>query len=105
MSLGDNVDVEGAPMVAQSIYTIVQTIVGRKPEGVKVSTNCNHEVWVKDGKVYMANDDDGWYVQEFSSPSQIDAFIKVLESARDECFRQTPLAPDTATPSEAGESS
>ena len=29
MSLGDNVDAEGAPMVAQSIYTIVQTIVSR----------------------------------------------------------------------------
>lgn len=42
----------------------------------------------------MANDDDGWYVQEFSSASQIDEFIKVLESARDECFRPTMLAPD-----------
>ena len=74
------------PFLRQFFQDAANQCVGRKPEGVKVSTNCNHEVWVKDGKVYMANDDDGWYVQEFSSASQIDAFIKILKSARDECF-------------------
>ena len=79
--------------------------VGQKPEGVKVSTNCNHEVWVKDGKVYMANDDDGWYVQEFSSASQIDAFIKILKSARDECFRPTMRAVDPPSALVGGDNS
>ena len=34
----------------------------------------------------MANDSDKWYTQEFSSPLEIDDFIRVLESARDECY-------------------
>ena len=39
MSLGDNVDAEGAPMVAQSIYTIVQTIVRRTSSQQKGNMN------------------------------------------------------------------
>ena len=47
---------------------------------------CQHNVWVENGKVRMANDDDSWYVQEFKTPAGVDVFIALLAAMRDECF-------------------
>lgn len=51
-----------------------------------MTTKCSHDVWIRKGKVYIANDDDSFYVQEFSSAEEVNSFIKLLANARHECF-------------------
>ena len=39
---------------------------------------CNHEAWVKDGFVHLANDDDSYYEQIFKTPNELHDFIEHL---------------------------
>ena len=39
---------------------------------------CNHEAWVKDGFVHLANDDDSYYEQIFKTPEELHDFIRHL---------------------------
>ena len=42
--------------------------------------NCKHEIFIEEGKAYLANDDDSLYVQEFTAP-QLVQFIAKLQAA------------------------
>jgi len=48
--------------------------------------NCNHIAWVEDGMVLVSNDNDSWYTEAFSSRSAVNAFIELIQAARDEAF-------------------
>jgi hypothetical protein len=39
---------------------------------------CNHEVWVEDGFVHLANDDDSYYEQIFKTPNELHDFMEHL---------------------------
>ena len=48
---------------------------------------CQHEVWTEDETVYLANDNDGYYLQSFETAKEIDEFINKLTEARDSVFK------------------
>ena len=54
--------------------------------------NCKHEVWTEvwnsdgDRYVFLANDNDGYYVQQFSNSRELKDFIGELLAAHDEAF-------------------
>ena len=46
-----------------------------------------HDVWVnKDGEMFMANDDDDFYVEEFTTAEEVDEFIEKLQKAKRRAF-------------------
>ncbi len=45
-----------------------------------------HDVWVEDGTVLLANDDDPHYVQEFDSLDEIESFISELRTEAQKAF-------------------
>lgn len=53
--------------------------------------NCVHNVWAQDGKVFLANDDDSWYEQEFESHEEVIAFVGALLEASAKAFPE-PIA-------------
>ena len=41
--------------------------------------NCNHDFWIEECKAFLCNDDDGYYVEEFTAET-LQVFIdKVIE--------------------------
>jgi hypothetical protein len=51
--------------------------------------NCVHNVWAQDGKVFLANDDDSWYEQEFESLDEVNAFVGALLEAAAKAFHES----------------
>lgn len=47
-----------------------------------------HEIWIENGKVIMANGDDPYYKQVFETPKEIDKFIAELLKAKKECWNK-----------------
>jgi uncharacterized protein YfcZ (UPF0381/DUF406 family) len=47
-----------------------------------------HTPWAKDGKVFLANDEDSYYTQEFHSREELEAFIQQLRAAADEAWKE-----------------
>lgn len=44
-----------------------------------MSTKVTHETYIdRDGKLCLANNDDGFYVQEFNTPDELIEFIQAL---------------------------
>ena len=49
--------------------------------------NICHDVWVnKDGEMFMANDGDDFYVEEFITAEEVDDFIKKLQKGKKKAF-------------------
>ncbi len=48
-----------------------------------MTNHVKHSVWVEDGYVFMANDDDGYSVERFETDEQVDKLIVALGEARD----------------------
>ncbi len=49
--------------------------------------NVCHDVWVnKDREMFMANDEDDFYVEEFVTAEEVDEFIKKLQKAKKKAF-------------------
>jgi hypothetical protein len=57
----------------------------------------SHIVGVKYGCVYLVNEEDSTYEQRFTTPEQIDEFIKKLVEARRQCFPPGETVPDLLT--------
>jgi len=57
-----------------------------------VRDNCKHKVWTVvwnsegEGYVYLANDNDGYYVQQFSNSRELLDFVGELLVAHDDAF-------------------
>lgn len=51
------------------------------------NTSWMHKAWTLDGMVCMCGPDE-YYVQEFNTADEVDAFIALLVAARDECFAE-----------------
>jgi hypothetical protein len=52
------------------------------PEG----GNCLHEAWVKNGRVFLSNNDDSYYQQDFKSREALQAFVTHLWNVADEAW-------------------
>ena len=48
--------------------------------------NCKHVIWEEDGHVFLSNDEDSYYVQEFKTIEEIDFFISSCSAAREQAF-------------------
>lgn len=48
--------------------------------------HCKHEPWVQDGRVWLANDDDGHYSQDFINREEVEELISKLRAAADEAW-------------------
>jgi hypothetical protein len=46
----------------------------------------HHTPWVEDGKVFLCNDEDGEYLEEFSTREELEAFIGKLRAKADEVW-------------------
>lgn len=46
----------------------------------------SHTPWAKDGKVFLANDEDGYYTEEFHSREELETFIQKLRATADLVF-------------------
>ena len=47
---------------------------------------CVHEAWVENGRVFLANDDDSHYRQDFINRQEIQDFIDHLWDMADEAW-------------------
>jgi hypothetical protein len=45
-----------------------------------------HTPWAKDGKVFLSNDEDSHYIQEFQNREELEAFIQQLRASADEAW-------------------
>jgi hypothetical protein len=45
-----------------------------------------HAAWAKDGRVFLANEEDSYYTEEFRSREELEAFIQQLRAAADEAW-------------------
>lgn len=50
--------------------------------------NCIHEAWVKNGRVFLSNDDDPHYQQGFKTREELQAFVDHLLQIADEAWPQ-----------------
>jgi hypothetical protein len=47
-----------------------------------------HTPWAKDGKVFLSNDEDSHYTQEFHNRKELEAFIQQLRAKADEAWNK-----------------
>lgn len=45
-----------------------------------------HTSWAEDGKVFLANEEDGYYTEEFRNREELEVFIQELRAAADEAW-------------------
>jgi len=45
-----------------------------------------HTPWAKDGKVFLSNDEDSFYTQEFRNREELEAFIQQLRATAKEAW-------------------
>jgi hypothetical protein len=45
-----------------------------------------HTPWAKDGKVFLSNDEDSFYTQEFRNREELEVFIQQLHATADEAW-------------------
>jgi hypothetical protein len=45
-----------------------------------------HTPWAKDGKVFLSNDEDSFYTQEFRNREELEVFIQQLRATADEAW-------------------
>jgi hypothetical protein len=45
-----------------------------------------HTAWAKDGKVFLANEEDSYYTEEFRSREEMEVFIQQLRATADEAW-------------------
>lgn len=45
-----------------------------------------HTSWAEDGKVFLANEEDSYYTEEFRNREELEAFIQQLRAAADEAW-------------------
>lgn len=48
--------------------------------------NCTHAAWVKNDRVFLSNDDDPYYRQDFKSREELQAFVDHLWQVADEAW-------------------
>lgn len=48
--------------------------------------NCTHTAWAKNGRVFLSNDDDPYYQQDFKSREELQAFVDHLWRIADEVW-------------------
>lgn len=48
--------------------------------------NCLHEAWAQNGRVFLANNDDSHYQQDFKSREALQAFVTHLWNVADEVW-------------------
>ena len=48
--------------------------------------NCEHTAWVKNGRVFLSNDDDSYYEQDFKSIEALQRFIDHLIAVGQEAW-------------------
>jgi hypothetical protein len=48
-----------------------------------------HTPWAKDGKVFLSNDEDSYYIQEFRHREELEVFIQQLRATADEAWLDT----------------
>jgi hypothetical protein len=47
---------------------------------------CKHKLWVEDGRVWLANDDDPYYKEDFINHKEIEELINQLRIAADKAW-------------------
>ena len=47
-----------------------------------------HTPWAKDGKVFLSNDEDSHYTQEFRNREELEVFIQQLRAVADEAWNE-----------------
>ena len=52
----------------------------------KLAGSCMHGFWVSKGAVFLANDDDSFYITEFNTREEIENFIAQARKLADEAF-------------------
>ena len=45
-----------------------------------------HTAWAEDGKVFLANEEDSYYTEEFRSREELEVFIQQLRATADEAW-------------------
>jgi len=50
---------------------------------------CKHTPWVQDGRVWLSNDDDGYYSQDFINREEVEELISKLRASADEAWPET----------------
>ena len=58
--------------------------------------NCKHTAWVKNGRVFLSNDDDSYYEQDFKSRDALQEFVDHLWSVADQAWPDPDLCADIA---------
>ena len=48
--------------------------------------NCEHAAWVKNGRVFLSNDDDSYYEQDFKNREELQRFIDHLIAVGQEAW-------------------
>jgi len=48
--------------------------------------HCQHTAWVKNGRVFLSNDDDSYYEQDFKNREELQKFVDHLWSVADEAW-------------------
>lgn len=51
--------------------------------------NCLHTAWVQNGRVFLSNDDDAYYQQDFKSREALQKFVDHLWSVADQAWPET----------------
>ena len=46
----------------------------------------HHTPWIENGKVFLCNDEDGEYIEEFNTREELEAFIEKLRVKADEAW-------------------
>jgi hypothetical protein len=49
----------------------------------------HHTPWVEDGKVFLSNDEDGYYTEEFKNREELETFMNQLLAKADEAWPST----------------
>jgi hypothetical protein len=55
----------------------------------KVQGTTTHTPWAEDGKVFLSNDEDGYYIEEFKNHDELEAFVQQLRVTAQEAWLDT----------------
>lgn len=51
--------------------------------------NCQHTAWVKNDRVFLSNDDDSYYQQDFKNKEELQKFVDHLWFVADQAWPET----------------
>jgi len=55
----------------------------------RVQGTTTHTPWAEDGKVFLSNDEDGYYIEEFKNHDELEAFVQQLRVTAQKAWLDT----------------